>query len=421
MNSSAMTNILSVLLSANISEFRTDVIIWILLAIAGIGAAVTLYFQVRRKKDFENELDSLAKMRKNNVEYEMVLKAMKLCTWHIDTTTRMITFDDDFRDKLDSYTPVEGTTVDEFVKQMADWDREKVNIALEDICSGRVEEYNQTYQVKNPHGNNIYWSHSFGVVSERDEQGLPTTIVGASMRIDDQKEMEANLISARNMAEESDRLKTHFLANITHEVRTPLNAIVGFSDVIAMAQTDEERRALVAIVKENTNKLLRIFDDMMNMSKAEASEKDIVKEEFDVNIVILELISEFSDKTTLTITSEIQETPKIICSDKSKVKEIITHYLSNAVKFTPDGAISVGYEEPNDKTIIIYVQDTGKGIPQEDQERIFERFVKLDEFVQGAGLGLSVVKADAEALGGKTGVLSSVGIGSRFWVELPTA
>ena len=81
----------------------------------------------------------------------------------------------------------------------------------------------------------------------------------------------------------------------------------------------------------------------------------------------------------------------------------------------------MGYEEPNDKTIIIYVQDTGKGIPQEDQERIFERFVKLDEFVQGAGLGLSVVKADAEALGGKTGVLSSVGIGSRFWVELPTA
>ena len=243
------------------------------------------------------------------------------------------------------------------------------------------------------------------------------------MRIDAQKEIEQALIEARNQAEESDRLKSAFLANITHEVRTPLNAIVGFSDVLPMAQSEEERNELIKLIKQNNAHLLRLFDDMVNISKLEAGNNgEIVKEDFELLPLLQEMVEKYqpvaSDNGVAVETDGAAESI-IIHTDRDRLKEILNQYMNNAVKFTAAGSIRLGYDKlPS--SLRIWVRDTGKGIPADKcNDRLFERFVKVDDFVAGTGLGLSICRSLADLLGGKVGVESVYQKGSTFWVEIP--
>ena len=399
-----------------------DILVWMVAIVLFIPGLFLLIFQYRSFTKLKSELKELSKVKKHNVEYEFVLKAMKLCTWRIDVPSRTITYESDFRDKVDSYTPAPGTSIEEMGKIYTDEYRHRVMSAMNDLIEGRTENYHEQFQVKIPHSNYSYWSEGFATVAERDENGKPLMIVGTTMRIDDRKRMESAIITARNQAEESNRLKSAFLANISHEIRTPLNAIVGFSDILPMVQSEAERKNLLALIKENNQKLLSLIDDMVSMSKVESGSSGIHKTSFDLNMILLEVANGYQlqmRNNKVSVQTCFPEESFSIETDRQKLIEIIKHYMNNAVKFTRRGSITLGYDSMKDDKIRVWVKDTGKGIPESELDRIFERFVKLDEFVQGTGLGLSLCRSIAYSLNGSVGVESQVDVGSVFWVELP--
>lgn len=399
-----------------------DKLVWAFAIMLFVALLVLLFIQIKKYRKTSFELGQLARIKRHTVEHEMVLKAMKLMTWRLDAQTRQITYDSDFRDAPGSYTPQPGTCLEDFVKQFALHDATRIYNKLTDLCEGRIEEFHEQHQVKAMHSDQLYWTESFATISERNPDGSPAVIVGTAMRIDERKRLEEELIKSRMKAEESDRLKSAFLNNISHEVRTPLNAIVGFSGVLQFAESEEERSHLIGLIQENNDKLLKIFDDMVNMSAIEAGEADIEKTEFDINALISDLVDsakEEQDDRPVDIIYERKPGPLMIKSDISRVKGIVSHFLDNAVKFTDEGSITIKCEYLSEKVLRISVRDTGRGIAEEDLERIFDRFVKLDVFVQGVGLGLPVCRSFANAIGGSVGVDSKVGKGSVFWLDLP--
>jgi signal transduction histidine kinase len=285
-----------------------------------------------------------------------------------------------------------------------------------------VSEYHEIYRVLTPYSfKPFFWEESYGTVAERDIDGKPTRIVGTSMRIDERKAMEDALVQARNRAEESDRLKSAFIANMSHEIRTPLNAIVGFTSILPDVTNDVERKELLDLVYENTQKLLRIIDDVVSISKVEAGQEELVMTAFDLNTVLSDMAVRYYKDVTpgVELTTSFASEMQSITTDHNRMQEIMKHLLSNAIKFTHQGKIVVGYDKPQENRIRFWVSDTGKGIAEEHLERVFERFFKVDEFIPGAGLGLSVCRTLAQSLGGEIGVESKLGEGSCFWVEIP--
>jgi signal transduction histidine kinase len=207
-----------------------------------------------------------------------------------------------------------------------------------------------------------------------------------------------------------------------HEIRTPLNAIVGFADLLPVVESEEDRNQLISEIQKNNYKLLNIIDGLVSMSKVEAEAKSLVKQQIDLVPVLREVADSFSpmvDPSQVVLATQFPISELMLTTDIGKVKEIVTNLVQNAVKFTAAGSITIGFDLPQSDKFTLWVLDTGKGVAQEDQQRIFERFVKVDEYIPGTGLGLSVAKSHAESLGGSIGVDSILGEGSRFWVELP--
>lgn len=380
------------------------------------------FTQRRTGKVLKKELDELDKVRQNNIEYEFILKAMKIAVWHMDPKRRVVTYDADFRDGKDSFMSSPDTPVDVMWELLDSSDCQHVMSALEDIYEGRSDFYHQIYRVKI--GSVMYWEESYATVSARDEDGMPTKIVGTSMRIDDQKQMEADLINARNKAEESDRLKSAFLANMGHEIRTPLNAIVGFADLLPMVESEEDRNQLISEIQNNNRKLLRIIDGLVSMSKIEAEARNLVKSQTDLVELLEEVVKMFLptiDQNAVVLSTQFPLPQLLLNTDAGKLREVVTNLLDNAIKFTQEGEIVLGYEIFEGDNVRIWIKDTGIGVSESDQKRIFDRFVKLNEFVPGTGLGLAVAKSHVESLGGKIGVESRIGKGATFWIVLPLA
>ena len=390
----------------------------------GVLLMVLLVYGIFRQRwagvKLRKELLELDKARQNNIEYEFILKAMKIAVWRMDPKMRLVTYESDFRDGKDSYVSTPDTPIDSMWDFLESSDCQRVKVALEDILAGRSDTYHQVYRVKV--GNILYWEESYATISARDDEGNPTTVVGTSMRIDEQKKMEADLINARNKAEESDRLKTAFLANMGHEIRTPLNAIVGFADLLPVVESEADRNQLIQEIQNNNHKLLKIIDGLVSMSKIEAEAKNLVMSQTDIVPLlkgIADTHAQLVDGTSLIIATHFPYAELYMYTDITKLTEAVDHLMQNAVKFTEKGSITLGFDLVKGDHVRIYVRDTGKGIAQEDQERIFERFVKIDEYIPGTGLGLSVAKAHVLSLHGTMGVESTLGEGSTFWMELP--
>lgn len=395
-----------------------DIVLWVLLIVALFGSLMLMFLQYRRGKELAYELSQLGKIQKNNVEYEFILKSMRLSTWHIDPNTRTVVFDSDFRNQSDSIVPSMGQ---EMLDAMPEQDRARVMKMIDDLCSGRLDEAHEEYQICMPQTKKTYWNESYAIVAERNLDGQPTRIVGTSMRIDARKAMEQDLVEARNRAEESDRLKSAFIANMSHEIRTPLNAIIGFTSVLPDVQDAAERRQLLDLVHENTQKLLVIIDDVVNISKIEAGKEELIMSNFDLNLILGELADRYRKDLRPDVELEVRPAceQQDITTDLNRVSEVIKHLLANAVKFTYQGKIVLGYDAPVDGRIRIWVRDTGKGIAPENLEHVFERFYKVDEFIPGAGLGLSICRTMAYSLGGTVTVDSRLGEGSTFIFEIP--
>jgi signal transduction histidine kinase len=402
---------------------RIDVLLWVVGIPAVIAFVIALYLQIRQHSRLKTELDQLNSIKHYNIEYELVLKAMRLSIWHLDVVERTVTFESDYRDEMNNYVPDGETSIDTLFDCLVPEDLERVREAMLGLMEGKYEDYHQQYRLQTPQTQNTYWEETFATVDKRDMEGKPLSIVGTTMRIDERKAIEQALIEARNQAEESDRLKTAFLANMTHEVRTPLNAIVGFSDILPMAQSDEERNELIKLIKQNNAHLLRLFDDMMNMSRLESGNAgSIVKEDFELASLFSELVEKYQApcmEKNLVLSIEDSASGDMVHTDRGRLREILNQYLNNALKFTSAGSISLGYEKQL-STVRIWVRDTGKGIPADKcNDHLFERFVKVDDFVAGTGLGLSICRSLAESLDGRVGVDSVFGEGSTFWVEIP--
>ena len=397
--------------------------IWGVGGVAAILLFVLVFIQRRTGKRLKGELAELAKIRQGNVEYEFILKAMKLSTWQMDPRRRMITFSNDFRGEQDEHMIPPDSSIDSLVDCLASSDAQRVRTAMDDLCEGRTSYYHQQYRIKSPSVKGLtYWEESYATIADRDVDGNPVKIVGTTMFINDRKEMEAALIAARNKAEESDRLKTAFLANMGHEIRTPLNAIVGFADLLPVVENEEDRNQLIREIQNNNQKLLRIIDGLVSMSKIEAEAKNLVKSQTNLVEVLNEIAQTYMpmvDSQTVVLATQFPYTELMMTTDVAKLRELVDHLMQNAVKFTLKGSITLGFELIDGEHVRIWVKDTGKGIAEADKERIFERFVKVDEFIPGTGLGLSVAKSHAASLGGTIGVDSRPGEGSTFWVVLP--
>ena len=236
------------------------------------------------------------------------------------------------------------------------------------------------------------------------------------------KQVELELIQAKEKAEESDRLKSAFLANMSHEIRTPLNAIVGFSSLLAETDEAELRHVYMSLAQENNELLLNLISDILDISKIEAGMIDIVMGRVDVPQLCREVIATFSHKkrdSAVELRFDENSPQIVIDADKNRIVQVLSNFLTNALKFTTKGSITLSYTLEDENQVRFCVTDTGKGIPDEQKHEIFNRFVKLDSFVQGAGLGLSICQSLVNRMGGKIGVESREGEGSCFWFTHP--
>lgn len=264
------------------------------------------------------------------------------------------------------------------------------------------------------------WVDLKGVAQEFDERGKVTKVLGFIANIQKRRDDEQALIEAKQRAEESDRLKSAFLANVSHEIRTPLNAIVGFSEVIAHTESECEREEYLDIVKANSNLLLHLINDILDLSRIESGKMEFIDE----NIQMDELCEELRQMHQMRIKNDVKiifERPAAsltIVSDSHRLRQLYSNLISNAIKYTEKGAITFGYKLKGDM-MEGYVRDSGSGISAEKLNNVFGRFEKLDLLKQGFGLGLSICKSILDKMGGEIWVESELGVGSCFYFLIP--
>lgn len=259
-----------------------------------------------------------------------------------------------------------------------------------------------------------------GAYLNRDgEERLLLTVCDAT----ELRNMERLLEVERRNAVSADRLKSAFIANMSHEIRTPLNAIVGFSGLMATASSEEEKQMYSDIISQNNDRLLKLVNDIFDLSQIEAGTLNFVYSEFDVNDLLRELHGIFQMKLKeipeVDLVCEACLEPVMLHSERQRIFQVLANLLHNAMKFTKDGEVRFGYKLTEGREIRFYVADEGIGIPTEVQGKIFNSFMKLDREMPGTGLGLTLSQSIVENLGGKIGLESEVNKGSTFWFSLP--
>ncbi len=237
------------------------------------------------------------------------------------------------------------------------------------------------------------------------------------------KQAEKQLALAKEKAENADLSKSTFLANMSHEIRTPLNAITGFAEILASANTEEEKAQYQEIIKMNADLLLQLVNDILDMSKIEAGTLEFVYTKVDINLLLSDLRQLFQMKVNdaggnIQIIAEPSLPSCSIETDRNRVAQVLSNFTTNAIKFTQEGTISIGYET-RDTELYFYVTDTGAGIPADKLPEVFGRFVKLNKDKKGTGLGLSISKTIVNKLEGQIGADSVEGKGSTFWFTIP--
>ena len=301
-------------------------------------------------------------------------------------------------------------------------DRSRMLAFFEEAKKGKAKAFKGEMRILRPGTKNEWnWVRTNVVLNLYEPEKGQVELIGVNYDITALKETEAKLIEAKEKAEESDRLKSAFLANMSHEIRTPLNAIVGFSSLMVDTEDMEERRQYMDIVEENNDLLLQLISDILDLSKIEAGTFDFTERELDVNLLCEDIVLAMRMKARPNV--EIlfdRHLPECrIMSDRNRLHQVISNFVNNAIKFTEEGNIRVGYDQLDEAHLRFYVADTGIGIEPEMQNEIFERFVKLNSFVHGTGLGLSICRSIVEQLGGEIGVDSEPEKGSCFWFTLP--
>lgn len=288
------------------------------------------------------------------------------------------------------------------------------------IRTNKLDEYKIDFRLKND--DNTYRIYEvIGKTHEKDENGFPNLIVGCMIDDQERLEFEEDLILAKEKAEEADMLKSTFLANMTHEIRTPLNAIVGFSDLLGVEEDLELRQNYISLIKMNNDLLLSIVNDVLDISRIESDMMTFTYMDVYLPSFMKDLYNSIQLRKPEGVEITLDACPDIIFNiDRNRLWQICMNLLTNAVKHTKKGRIWFGYTlEAEEKMIKFYVSDTGCGIPKDELDNIFARFVQLSDFEQGIGLGLAICKGLVLKMGGNISVMSEEGFGSTFIFTLP--
>jgi PAS domain S-box-containing protein len=373
-----------------------------------------------RNMYLEQQLHDLELMKIHEVtnEYEQklhyLLEECKMFIWHYYPESNHIHIT----------RSIQGTGYDESIEDFfAGIYEDEREGAMQNVlnCITNKCPYHAVHHYKyTPMENNPTW-YSISGIPHFDKEGNLVEFFGIARNINELMTAQQRLKEETARAEDSGRLKAAFLANMTHEIRTPLNAIVGFSDILQMVETQEERREFIRIIRNNCDMLLRLINDILEASSMGQS-LAIKPEELDLSQAFNDICQILEQRVQEPGIEFIKDNPYDSYPaylDRGRLQQVLTNFVTNAVKYTKQGHIKVGYRE-KDGGLLFYCEDTGTGIPKDKQAQVFERFIKLNDFVQGTGLGLSICKSICERCGGKIGVESEgEGHGSTFWIWTP--
>jgi ABC-type amino acid transport substrate-binding protein/two-component sensor histidine kinase/PAS domain-containing protein len=358
-----------------------------------------------------NKLDDYAK----RINY--VLLSSNILTWFYDIATDILNVYTEGNKLYNSLTSAEY--VERCEPEVRDAAREHFDkIKINELDSFRIQR--KISFGKDKHANTYYTINGIPI---RDTDGNITSFFGICNDITNLIETQNRLKEEKEKAQKADMLKSLFVANMSHEIRTPLNAIVGFSNLLDTVTNPDERAQCVEIINRNSDLLLNIVNDILDLSKMESGTMEIRNEELNLSDTIkhvYESLKNLSIRNQIDFTYSIPSDSCIISADRNRILQILTNFITNAFKYTESGYVKVGYA-CEDNGVKLYVEDSGAGIPEEYREVIFNRFEKLGSFKQGAGLGLSICKMIVDMYHGKIGVDSAVGKGSVFWAWLPLA
>lgn len=290
---------------------------------------------------------------------------------------------------------------------------------LDDARKGLTTKLSKEMRVLREDGT-YTWTHVNLLVKKYAPQDRIIEIISINYDITELKRTEEMLVKARDKAEASDRLKSAFLANMSHEIRTPLNAIVGFSSLLTSTENAAEKELYNSLIGHNNKLLLNLINDVIDLSKIESGYLELRPDWVNLTELLDESVAEYAHQVPsgVELLTNYPAHDSLVELDKLRIKQILSNFLSNALKNTATGHVEVFYEVDH-QSVRIGVKDTGRGIPQNMLEKIFERFEKLDSFAQGAGLGLPICKLIVEKMNGRILVDSQLGIGTTFIIELP--
>ena len=349
----------------------------------------------------------------------------KLGSWELDYETEIFTFNDNLY-KIFQTTAEEMGGYQVPLKEYAE------KFVHPDDASLVAVESEKAVTTNDPNFSNYvehrikYFNGGVGYIGVRyfilkDKNGKTIKSFGINQDITEKKNVELELIKAKEKAEKSDKIKSAFLASMSHEIRTPLNAIIGFSNIIANSVNDPKLMEFSSLINNQNDLLLNLVNDILDFAKIESGVLEFVNKSFDLNNLIDEIFLMYSTKSssdTKLITQKLSDSV-MINSDHQRIKQVFSNLISNALKFTKKGEITLGYELNDKSEVVCFVKDTGIGISKDKQESVFERFTKLDTFSQSTGLGLAISKNLVELLGGKIWLESEPNKGSEFYFTIP--
>lgn len=355
--------------------------------------------------------------------FNLAVEESSIYPWQFNIDTGLFTFPLGFLKRFD-FVEEQGTVSREQMDAMIHPDDlEYIQTLFNDIISGTASTSRMNFRQRNATGEYEWWEYRTSVLSGLTTN-MPYNILGVCQSIQRYKKTEEELTAARDKALQADKLKSAFLANMSHEIRTPLNAIVGFSDLLSDTSnfTAEEVAQFIDTINKNCGLLLALINDILDLSRIESGSMDF---QFTSHSLFLVLRNVY-DSQRLNMPSGVElvldlppNDKRYLMTDNVRLQQVVNNLINNAAKFTSSGSITFGYVEDAPGYVSLFVRDTGKGISEEGLSHIFERFYKVDNFTQGAGLGLSICQTIIERLKGTISVTSEVGKGTCFVVRIP--
>ena len=393
--------------------------------------SVTANDVTEERNMYLNVMENDARMKQMNeaiknyeTELRYMLDASKMQTWRISLARETLEFYDGLN------TVVRTVPLEQLQKIFVDQENQFVKALANPVeaLSKPLVYVGQMYPVVTL-GTENQWVQ-INCIPEFSDDGTLQGAFGVWRNINDLMRKQDQLRSEEKRARESGQMKSLFLANMTHEIRTPINAIVGFSEVLSSLTTEEEKKEIIQIIKINCDMLLRLINDILTASSLESGHMDIKPVKVDFARAFNELFESLRPRVQEPGVEFISDNPYDslpIKVDVERVSQVFTNFVTNAVKYTHQGHIKLGYRKEirtvngqHREGLYGYCEDTGAGIAPEAQPKIFDRFYKVDDFVQGTGLGLSICKAFTDTVHGEIGVISEgQGHGSTFWMWIP--